>query len=164
MPQRLSGAGILVSEKYLKYIYPNQDEYWRVRNAQINAFFAKAITMPGCSFFLRRNQYSWKDLNTPEIAEKYNKFCEEMDKTTFLFFWTRFCSIQGLPFVSNSKRYIEYSTHPFFPWIPARHKVMKRCQFGLISTIVNRLVSEDIGTEKRRNFILQILRRILARI
>ena len=165
IPQRLSGAGMLYAEKYLKYIYPNRDEYWEKRKTQIETFFATARTMPGCSFFFHWIKYSWKNLNTPEIAEKYNKFCEEMDKITFLFFWTRFCSIQGIPNVSSSMRYIECSTHPFFPWIPERRMVMSRCQFGVISMIANRLVSGLLLTpKKRRNFIMKILRRFLARI
>ena len=47
--QRLSNGGILYSDKDSKYIYP--DEHWRKRKEQIEAFFAKARTMPGCSFF-----------------------------------------------------------------------------------------------------------------
>lgn len=163
IPQRLSGAGILYAEKYLKYIYPNRDEYWHKRNTQIETFFAKARKMPGCSFFFHWIQYSWKNLDTPEIAEKYKKFCEEMNKTTFLFFWTRFCSIQGIPNISSSMRYIVYSTHPFFPWIPERRIVMSRCQFGFISMIVNRFVSGGIDTKKRRNLIMKILNRFLAK-
>jgi hypothetical protein len=165
IPQRLSEAGILVSNPYLKYIYPNRDIYWKERKTQIEAFFATASTMPGCSFFFynNRNQYSWKNLNTPEIAEKYNEFTKEMDKITFLFFWTRFCSIQGIPNVSSSMRYIVYSTHPFFPWIP-RRRIMTMCQFGVIWMIANRLVSGGIHTKKRQNLIMKILRRFLAKI
>jgi hypothetical protein len=65
--------------------------------------------------------------------------------------------------IACSRSFILYSTHPFFPWVPERRMVMSRCQFGLISMIVNRFVSESIDTKKRRNFIMQILRRFLAK-
>jgi hypothetical protein len=157
-PQRLSNGGILYAQESLKHIFP--DKHWHERKKQIEAFFAKARTMPGCSFFLHWNRYSWKNLDTLEIAEKYKLFCEEMNKTTIVFFWTRFCSLRGYPIVSRSKSYIVYSTHPFFPWIPERRKVMSRCQFGFISTIAKRLVSEKQGS---RDVFHQIIRRFLAR-
>jgi len=157
-PQRLSEDGILYAQEFLKHIFP--DKHWHERKTQIEAFFATARRMPGCSFFFHWNQYSWKHLDTPEIAEKYEKFCEEMKKITFVFFWTRFCSLSGLPIVSSSRRYIVYSTHPFFPWTPERRRVMSRCQFGFISKIVKRLVSEKQGD---RIYFHQILRRFLAR-
>ena len=158
LPQRLSESGILYAQESLKYIFP--DKHWHERKKQIEAFFAKARTMPGCSFFLHWNRYSWKNLDTLEIAKKYKIFCEEMNKTTIVFFWTRFCSLRGYPIVSRSKSYIVYSTHPFFPWIPERRKVMSRCQFGFISTIAKRLVSEKQGS---RDVFHQIIRRFLAR-
>ena len=166
-PQRLSNGGILYSDKDSKYIYP--DEHWRKRKEQIEAFFAKARTMPGCSFFFHWNQYSWKHLDTPEIAEKYEKFCKYMLKTTYVHFWTRFCSLSGLPIVSPrmiacSKSFMVYSTDSFFPWIPERRKVMSRCHFGVISTIVKRLVAEKQGDRiiLYRRFLMQILHRFLA--
>ena len=161
-PQRLSNGGILYAQESLKYIYP--DKHWPERKEQIEAFFAKARTMPGCSFFFHWNQYSWKHLDTPEIAKKYKIFCEEMNKTTIVFFWTRFCSLRGYPIVSHSRSYIIYSTHPFFPWIPERRKVMSRCHFGVISTIVKRLVAEKQGDRIifYRRFLMQILHRFLA--
>ena len=136
LPQRLSEDGILYAHKSLKYIFP--DKHWHERKKQIEAFFAKAITMPGFSFFLHRNRHSWKNLDTPEIAEKYKLFCQELMKKTYVHFWTRFCSIRGLPIVSPrmfacSRSYMVYSTHPFFPWVPERRKVMSRCHFGVIS-------------------------------
>lgn len=158
LSQRLSEGRILYTQESLKYIFP--DEHWLKRKTQIETFFATAKRMPGCSFFFHWNRYSWKNLDTPEIAEKYEKFCEEMNKTTFVFFWTRFCSLRGLPIVSRSRSYIVYSTHPFFPWIPERRMVMSRCQFGFISKIVKRLVSEKQGD---RIYFHQILRRFLAR-
>ena len=158
LPQRLSEGGFLYAQETLKYIFP--DEHWLKRKMHVETFFAKARTMPGFSFFLHRNRYSWKNLDTPEIAEKYKLFCEDMYKTTFVFCWTRFCSLRGLPIVSRSKSFMVYSTHPFFPWVPERRKVMSRCQFGVISTIAKRLVSEKQGD---RRFFMQILRRFLAR-
>jgi hypothetical protein len=166
-PQRLSDGGILYAQNFLKYIFP--DEHWQEKKRQIETFFAKAKKMPGCSFFFQWNQYSWKNLNTPEIAEKYKIFCEEMNKTTYIYFWTRFCSLRGFPIVSPSmfacsKSYIIYSTHPFFPWVPERRKVMSRCHFGVISTIVKRLVAEKQGDRIifYRRFLMQILHRFLA--
>ena len=158
LPQRLSNGGILYAQESLKHIFP--DKHWHERKKQIEAFFAKARTMPGCSFFLHWNKYSWENLDTPEIAEKYKIFCEEMNKTTIVFFWTCFCSLSGLPIVSRSKSYIVYSTHPFFPWVPERRKVMSRCQFGVISRIAKKLVSENQGDQR---FLMQILSRFLAR-
>lgn len=163
LPQRLSNGGILYAQESLKYIFP--DKHWHERKEQIKAFFAKARTMPGCCFFFHWNRYSWKNLDTPEIAEKYEKFCKYMLKTTYVHFWTRFCSLSGLPIVSPrmiacSKSFMVYSTHPFFPWIPERRKVMSRCHFGFISTIVKRLVSEKQGAP---DVFHQILRRFLAR-
>jgi hypothetical protein len=164
--QRLSNGGILYSDKDSKYIYPV--EHWHEKKKQIETFFAKARTMPGFCFFLHWNRYSWKNLDTPEIAEKYKLFCQELMKKTIVHFWTRFCSLRGFPIVSPrmiacSRSFILYSTHPFFPWVPERRMVMSMCQFGLISMIVNRFVSESIDTKKRRNFIMQILRRFLAK-
>jgi hypothetical protein len=161
IPQRLSDGGILYAQEFLKHIFP--DEYWEKRKKEIETFFATARKMPGCPFFFHWNHYSWKNLDTPDIAGKYKKFCEEMNKTTFLFFWTRFCSLRGLPIVSSSMRYIVYSTHPFFPWIPKRRMVMSRCQFGFISMIVNRFVSDVINTKIRQKFFMQIIRRFLAK-
>lgn len=166
-PQRLSEDGFLYSDKDSKYIYP--DEYWRKRKEKIEAFFARARTMPGCSFFLHWNRYSWKNLDTPEIAEKYEKFCQHLLKKTIVHFWTRFCSLRGYPIVSPrmfacSKSFIVYSTDSFFPWIPERRKVMSRCQFGFISTIAKRLVAEKQGDRIifYRRFLMQILHRFLA--
>ena len=164
LPQRLSDGGILYAQESLKYIF--QDKHWQERKIQIETFFAKARKMPGCCFFFHWNQYSWKNLDTPEIAEKYKLFCEEMHKTTYVYFWTRFCSLRGLPIVSPrmiscSRSYIVYSTHPFFPWVPKRQQIMSRCQFGVISKIVKRLVSEKQGV--CINFFHQILSRFLAR-
>jgi hypothetical protein len=138
---------------------------WDLRRVKIDAFFATAKRMPGFSFFLHWNRYSWKNLDTPEIAEKYTLFCQELMKKTYVHFWTRFCSIRGLPIVSPrmfacSKSYMVYSTHPFFPWVPERRKVMSRCQFGVISTIAKRLVAEKQGDQR---FLMQILSRFLAR-
>jgi hypothetical protein len=152
----------LYSDKDSKYIYP--DKHWHERKEQIDAFFAKARTMPGCCFFLHWNRYSWRNLDTPEIAEKYEKFRQHLLKKTIVHFWTRFCSLRGYPIVSPrmfacSKSFIVYSTHPFFPWVPERRKVMSRCHFGVISTIVKRLVAEKQGD---RRFLIQILRRFLA--
>jgi hypothetical protein len=163
LPQRLSEGGILYAQESLKYIFP--DKHWHERKTQIEIFFATAKRMPGCSFFFHWNRYSWKHLDTPEIAEKYKKFCEEMNKTTFVHFWTRFCSLRGLPIVSPrmiacSKSFMVYSTHPFFPWIPERRMIMSRCHFGFISTIAKRLVSEKQGDQR---FLMQILSRFLAR-
>ena len=163
LPQRLSDGGILYVQESLKYIFP--DKHWHERKIQIETFFATAGRMPGCCFFLHWNRYSWKHLDTPEIAEKYEKFCKHLLKTTFVHFWTRFCSIRGLPIVSPrmfacSKSFIVYSTHPFFPWVPERRKVMSRCQFGVVSTIAKRLVAEKQGD---RRFFMQILSRFLAR-
>ena len=164
LPQRLSDGGILYAQKSLKHIFPVK--HWHERKTQIETFFAKARKMPGCSFFFHWNQYSWKNLDTPEIAEKYKNFCEDMNKTTYVYFWTRFCSLRGLPIVSPrmiscSRSYIVYSTHPFFPWVPKRQQIMSRCQFGVISKIVKRLVSEKQGV--CINFFHQILSRFLAR-
>ena len=156
-PQRLSNGGILYAQEYLKYIFP--DKHWHERKEQIETFFARARTMPGCSFFLHWNRYSWQNLDTPEIAKKYKIFCEEMNKKTVVFFWTRFCSLRGYPIVSLSRSYIIYSTHPFFPWVPERRKVMSRCHFGVISTIVKRLVAEKQGD---RIIFQKILHRFLA--
>ena len=157
LPQRLSEDGILYAQKSLKYIFP--DKHWHERKKQIDAFFATAKRMPGCSFFFHWNQYSWKNLDTPEIAEKYKKFCQVLLKKTYLHFWTRFCSLRGYPIVSRSKSYIVYSTHPFFPWVPERRKVMSRCHFGVISKIAKRLVAEKQGDQR---FLMQILNRFLA--
>ena len=157
LPQRISKSGILYAQESLKYIFP--DEHWLKRKKQIETFFARARKMPGFSFFLHRNRYSWKHLDTPEIAEKYKLFCEEMYKTTFVHFWTRFCSLRSLPIVSRSSSYIVYSTHPFFPWVPERRKVIRRCHFGVISTIAKRFVVEKQG---ERRFLMQILHRFLA--
>jgi hypothetical protein len=94
----------------------------------------------------------------------------EMLKKTYVFFWTRFCSLRGLPIVSPrmiacSKSFMVYSTHAFFTWVPERRKVMSRCNFGVISIIAKRLVSET--QEDRHNFyrrfFMEILRRFLAR-
>jgi hypothetical protein len=167
-PQRLSENGFLYSDKDSKYIYP--DKHWHERKEQIEAFFAKARTMPGCSFFFHWNRYSWINLDTPEIAEKYEKFCQVLLKKTYVHFWTRFCSLRGYPIVSPrmfacSKSYIVYSTNPFFPWIPERRKVMSRCHFGVISTIAKRLAAEKQG--KRiifyQRFLMQIFSQFLAR-
>jgi hypothetical protein len=167
IPQRLSEDGFLYSKKHSKYIFP--DNHWHERKKQIEAFFAKARTMPGRSFFFHRNRYSWMNLNIPEIAEKYENFCKDFLKKTYVHFWTRFCSVRGLPIVSPrmfacSRSYIVYSTHPFFPWVPERRKVMSRCHFGVISTIAKRLVAEK--QEDRNNFyrifLMQILHRFLA--
>lgn len=162
LPQRLDKGGILYVQESLKYIYPN--EHWHKRKEQIETFFAKARTMPGFSFFFHRKQYSWKNLDTPEIAEKYKLFCEEMHKTTFVHFWTCFCSVRGLPIVSPrmfacSKSFMVYSTHPFFPWVPERQQIMKKCHFGVVSTIAKRLLAEKQGD---RRFFMQILLRFLA--
>jgi hypothetical protein len=86
-------------------------------------------------------------------------------KKTIVHFWTRFCSLRGYPIVSPrmfacSKSYIIYSTHPFFPWVPEGRKVMSRCHFGVISTIVKRLVAEKQGD---RIIFQKILHRFLAR-
>ena len=164
LPQRLSDGGILYAQESLKHTFPVK--HWQERKRQIETFFAKARKMPGCSFFFHWNQYSWKNLDTPEIAEKYKNFCEDMNKTTYVYFWTRFCSLRGLPIVSPrmiscSRSYIVYSTHPFFPWVPKRQQIMSRCQFGVISKIVKRLVSEKQGV--CINFFHQILSRFLAR-
>jgi len=157
-PQRLSEGGILYAHKSLKHIFP--DKHWHERKKQIEAFFAKARTMPGCCFFLHWNRYSWQNLDTPEIAEKYEKFRQHLLKKTIVHFWTRFCSLRGYPIVSRSRSYIIYSTHPFFPWIPERRKVMSRCHFGVISTIVKRLVAEKQGDHV---IFQKILSRFLAR-
>jgi hypothetical protein len=157
LPQRLSEGGFLYVQESLKYIFP--DKHWHERKIQIETFFAKAKKMPGCSFFFHRCRYSWEHLDTHEIAEKYKLFCEEMYKTTFVHFWTRFCSIRGYPIVSRSKSFMVYSTHPFFPWVPERRKVMSRCHFGVISTIAKRLLAEKQGD---RRFLMQILSRFLA--
>jgi len=166
-PQRLSEGRFLHSDKDSKYTYPNK--HWHERKEQNEAFFAKARTMPGCCFFFNWNKYSWKKLNTPEIAEKYKKFCQDLLKKTYVHFWTRFCLLRGLPIVSPrmfacSKSYIVYSTHPFFPWVPERRKVMSRCHFGVISTIAKRLVIEKQGDRHNfyRRFFMQILHRFLA--
>lgn len=168
LPQRLDECGILHSHTDSKYIFP--DEHWHKRKTQIESFFARARKMPGCSFFFHWNRYSWKHLDTPEIAEKYKLFCEKMYKTTFVHFWTRFCSIRGYPIVSPrmfacSKSFIVYSTHPFFPWVPERRKVMSRCHFGVVSTIAKRLVAEKKVDRINfyRIFLMQILHRFLAR-
>ena len=158
LPQRLSESGILYAQESLKYIYP--DKHWHERKIQIETFFETARKMPGCSFFFHWNRYSWQNLDTPEIVKKYKKFCQVLLKKTYMHFWTRFCSIRGYPIVSRSKSYIVYSTHPFFPWIIERRKVMSRCQFGVISTIAKRLVAEKQGD--CINFH-QILSRFLAR-
>ena len=158
LPQRLSESGILYAQESLKYIFP--DKHWHERKKQIDAFFETARRMPGCSFFFHWNRYSWKNLDTPEIAEKYEKFCQVLLKKTYVHFWTRFCSLRSYPIVSRSKSYIVYSTHPFFQWVPERRKVMSRCQFGVISTIAKRLVAEKQGN--CINFH-QILSRFLAR-
>jgi hypothetical protein len=168
LPQRLSEDGILYAQESLKYIFP--DKHWLKRKKQIETFFETAKRMPGFSFFLHWNRYCWKNLDTPEIAEKYKLFCQELMKKTYVHFWTRFCSIRGLPIVSPrmiacSKSYMVYSTHPFFPWVPERRKVMSRCHFGVISTIAKRLVAEKQGDHVifYRRFLMQILSRFLAR-
>jgi hypothetical protein len=153
----------LYAQESLKYIFP--DKHWHERKKQIETFFARAKKMPGCSFFFHWNRYSWKNLDTPEIAEKYEKFRQNLLKKTIVHFWTRFCSLRGYPIVSPrmfacSKSYIIYSTHPFFPWVPERRKVMSRCHFGVISTIVKRLVAEKQGD---RIIFQKILHRFLAR-
>jgi hypothetical protein len=167
LPQRLSESGILYAQESLKYIFP--DKHWHERKKQIDAFFETARRMPGCSFFFHWNQYSWKNLDTPEIAEKYEKFCQVLLKKTYLHFWTRFCSLRSYPIVSPrmfacSKSYIVYSTYSFFPWVPERRKVMSRCQFGVISTIAKRLVAEKQGNciIFYQRFLMQILSRFLA--
>jgi hypothetical protein len=157
----------LHSDKDFKYIYP--DKHWHERKEQIEAFFVKARTMPGCCFFFHWNRYSWKNLDTPEIAEKYEKFRQHLLKKNIVHFWTRFCSLRGYPIVSPrmfacSKSYIIYSTDSFFPWVPKRQQIRKKCHFGVISTIAKRFVAEKQGVciIFNRRFLMQILHRFLA--
>jgi hypothetical protein len=94
----------------------------------------------------------------------------EMLKKTYVHFWTRFCSVRGLPIVSPrmiacSRSYIVYSTDSFFPWVPKRQKITSRCNFGVISTIAKRLVAEkqeDLNNFYR-GFFTKILERFLRR-
>jgi len=168
IPQRQRYDGTLYLDRSLWSLESYVD--WEKRRGKIETFFATAGRMPGCCFFLHWNRYSWKHLDTPEIADKYEKFCKDFLKKTYVHFWTRFCSLRGLPIVSPrmlacSRSYIVYSTYPFFPWVPKRRKVMSRCHFGVISTIAKRLVAEKQGDHVifYRRFLMQILSRFLAR-
>ena len=168
IPQRQRHDGTLYLDRSLWSLesYVN----WEKRRGEIETFFATAGRMPGCCFFFHWNRYSWKHLDTPEIAEKYEKFCKHLLKKTYVHFWTRFCSVRGYPIVSPrmlacSRSFIVYSTDSFFPWVPERRKVMSRCHFGVVSTIVKRLVAEKQGEHIifNQRFLMQILHRFLAK-
>ena len=161
--QRLCPDGTLYKDYSLWSLKSYVD--WEKRRGKIETFFATAGRMPGCCFFFQRNrnEYSWKHLDTPEIAEKYKKFCEEMYKKTYVHFWTRFCSVRGYPIVSPrmfafSKSFMVYSTHPFFPWVPKRKQIMKKCHFGVVSTIAKRLLAKK---QIDPRFLMEILERFL---